>query len=174
MQAPHTLSFHIRPCSLGHTLVACTTAGVIAILLGDSPDAVLREFQSAFPAATIQPASPADLEIVRQVVDVVEGTAAPNGLRLDLGGTPFARKVWSTLQDIPAGETRSYADIAAAIAQPKAVRAVARACAANVLAIVIPCHRVVRSDGTLSGYRWGASRKEQLLQREQVLLGHRQ
>ena len=167
-----TLCFKIQPCSLGYVLIAYTSSGILAILPGDSPETVMQEFKFAFPDAALRSPGAADLDTIQQVVNIVEGKATSHDLLLDLGGTPFARKVWTALRAIPVGETRSYADIAAAIAQPKAVRAVARACTANVLAVAILCHRVVRSDGALSGYRWGIARKEQLLKREQQQTSH--
>jgi AraC family transcriptional regulator, regulatory protein of adaptative response / methylated-DNA-[protein]-cysteine methyltransferase len=164
--AQEVLRFAVGQCSLGAILVASTAKGVAAILIGDDPDALARELQDRFPKAHLV-GGDADYEkLVTQVVGVVESPHLGVDLPLDIRGTAFQLRVWQALREIPAGTTASYADIAARIGVPKSVRAVAGACAANTLAVVIPCHRVVRHDGALSGYRWGVERKRVLIERE--------
>jgi AraC family transcriptional regulator, regulatory protein of adaptative response / methylated-DNA-[protein]-cysteine methyltransferase len=165
------IKFAVGQCSLGAILVAATPKGVCAILLGDEPDALIRDLEDRFPQAALQGGDAAFEETVAQAVALVESPHRGFDLPLDIGGTAFQQRVWHALRQIPAGQTLSYADIAKAIGQPAAVRAVAQACAANALAVAIPCHRVVRSDGTLSGYRWGIDRKRSLLVREGAVPG---
>lgn len=160
------IRFAIGECSLGSILVARSELGVCAILLGDDPDALARDLQDRFPKATLIGGDPEFEQLVARVVGFVEAPGLGLDLPLDVQGTAFQRRVWQALTDIPAGSTASYSEIAARIGSPKAVRAVAQACAANGLAVAIPCHRVVRNDGGLSGYRWGVERKRALLQRE--------
>jgi AraC family transcriptional regulator of adaptative response/methylated-DNA-[protein]-cysteine methyltransferase len=160
------IRFALGQCSLGAILVAESPRGVCAIALGDDPDALLRDLQDRFPCARLIGADAAFEERVAQVVGFIEAPRIGLGLPLDLRGTAFQQRVWQALRDIPPGHTLSYTELAARIAMPKAVRAVASACAANTLAVAIPCHRVVRSDGALSGYRWGVGRKRALLARE--------
>ena len=160
------IRFALGECSLGSILVAQSARGVCAISLGDDPEALLRELQDRFPAATLI-GGDADFEVlVAQVVGLVEAPGTGAELPLDLRGTAFQQRVWQALREIPAGQTVSYAELARRIGAPAAVRAVAGACAANTLAVAIPCHRVVRSDGGLAGYRWGVARKRALLERE--------
>ncbi len=152
---------------LGAVLVAATGRGVCAILLGDDAAELLKDLHARFPRARHEPADPAFGDWVAQVVAHVDAPgAAALALPLDIQGTAFQRRVWEVLQAIPPGETRSYAEVAVQLGSPGAVRAVAGACAANRLAVAIPCHRVVASNGALSGYRWGAGRKRALLERE--------
>jgi AraC family transcriptional regulator, regulatory protein of adaptative response / methylated-DNA-[protein]-cysteine methyltransferase len=158
--------FAVGECSLGSILVAATERGVCAILFGDDPDALVRELQDRFGRAELIGADPAFEALVAKVVAFVEQPAGGLDLPLDVRGTAFQQRVWRALRDIRVGETASYADVAERIGAPKAVRAVAQACAANALAVAIPCHRVVRQDGALSGYRWGVERKAALLARE--------
>jgi AraC family transcriptional regulator, regulatory protein of adaptative response / methylated-DNA-[protein]-cysteine methyltransferase len=160
------IRFAIGQCSLGAILVAQSARGVCAISLGDDPQALVRELQDRFPSADLIGGDGAFERLVARVVAFVEAPKLGLGLPLDLRGTAFQQRVWQALQAIPPGQTASYADIARRIGAPKAVRAVAGACAANTLAVAIPCHRVVRSDGALSGYRWGVARKRTLLERE--------
>lgn len=164
---PNTdIRFAVGQCSLGAILVARSERGVCAILLGDDPNQLLEQLQDKFPRANLLGAD-ADFErLVARVVGLIEAPAIGLDLPLDLRGTAFQERVWQALQSIPAGSTASYAEIAQRIGAPKSMRAVAQACAANCLAVAIPCHRVVRSDGSLSGYRWGVERKRQLLERE--------
>jgi AraC family transcriptional regulator of adaptative response/methylated-DNA-[protein]-cysteine methyltransferase len=161
-----TLRFAVGPCSLGHVLVAASAKGVAAVLLGDEPDALLRDLQDRFPNARLIGADHEFESIAAAVIALVESPATPCELPLDVRGTAFQHRVWQALAEIPAGTTATYAEIAQRIGRPKAVRAVAGACAANPLAVVIPCHRVVRTDGDPSGYRWGIARKRVLLDRE--------
>ncbi|MCM5682837.1 bifunctional DNA-binding transcriptional regulator/O6-methylguanine-DNA methyltransferase Ada [Schlegelella sp. S2-27] len=161
-----TIRFAIAQCSLGAILVAATEQGVCAITLGDDPEALLHDLQQRFSRAQLVGAEPGFERLVAQVVGMVESPDTGQALPLDIRGTAFQQRVWQALRDIPAGSTASYAQIAERLGAPKAVRAVAAACAANPLAVAIPCHRVVRSDGGLSGYRWGVERKRVLLQRE--------
>jgi len=153
-------------CSLGALAVARSGKGVCAIALADGRADLLRELRQQFPGAELVEDAVAMRSTLAQVVRFVESPVAGIDLPLDVGGTEFQQRVWRALRRIPAGATASYADIARKIDAPKAVRAVAQACAANTLALAIPCHRVVRSDGALSGYRWGAARKRALLERE--------
>ncbi|MBV4665672.1 methylated-DNA--[protein]-cysteine S-methyltransferase [Escherichia coli] len=156
----------LADCELGRCLVAESERGICAILLGDDDATLISELQQMFPAADNAPADLMFQQHVREVIASLNQRDTPLTLPLDIRGTAFQQQVWQALRTIPCGETVSYQQLANAIGKPKAVRAVASACAANKLAIVIPCHRVVRGDGSLSGYRWGVSRKAQLLRRE--------
>jgi AraC family transcriptional regulator of adaptative response/methylated-DNA-[protein]-cysteine methyltransferase len=158
--------FALSECSLGSILVAASVKGICAILMGDDPDALLRELQDRFPRAAFAPGDAAFEEWVAKVVVFVDTPRTGLDLPLDIRGTAFQQRVWQALCEIPAGSTASYTQIAEQIGAPKAVRAVAQACAANPLAVAIPCHRIVRNDGGLSGYRWGVERKRALLKRE--------
>jgi AraC family transcriptional regulator of adaptative response/methylated-DNA-[protein]-cysteine methyltransferase len=160
------IRFAVGQASLGAVLVAATDKGVCAITLGDDPDALVRDLQDRFPNAQFEGGDAEFERMVAQVVGLVEAPGQRLDLPLDIRGTAFQQKVWAALSAIPAGKTATYTEIARAIGQPKAVRAVAQACAANPLAIAIPCHRVVRADGDLSGYRWGVERKRKLIDRE--------
>jgi AraC family transcriptional regulator, regulatory protein of adaptative response / methylated-DNA-[protein]-cysteine methyltransferase len=162
----HDIRFAIGECSLGAILVARSERGICAILFGDDPDALARDLQDRFPRANLIGGDHAFEQMVATVVGFVEAPAIGLDLPLDVRGTAFQQRVWQALQDIPAGVTASYSEIARRIGSPNAVRAVAGACAANMLAVAIPCHRVVRHDGGLSGYRWGVERKRALLARE--------
>jgi len=160
------LRFAVGQCSLGAILVARSDVGVCAILIGDDPDALARDLQDRFPRARLL-GGDADFEQwVARVVGFVEAPALGLDLPLDVRGTAFQQRVWQALQAIPPGRTASYSEIARRIGAPAATRAVAQACGANALAVAIPCHRVVRNDGALSGYRWGVERKRALLARE--------
>ncbi len=160
------IRFAIGDCSLGAVLVAASNKGICAILMDDDPEALIRDLQDRFPRAKFT-GGDADFEtLVAQVVGLIEAPEIGFDLPLDVRGTAFQQRVWQALREIPVGTTVTYADIARKIGAPKAVRAVAGACAANALAVVIPCHRVVRSDGALSGYRWGIVRKRALIDRE--------
>ena len=161
-----TLRFAVAESSLGSVLVAASEKGVCAISLGDDPEALVRELQDRFPKAELIGGDEAFERLVAQVIGFIEAPKTGLDLPLDVRGTAFQQKVWQALQEIPAGSTASYAEIAGRIGAPKAVRAVAQACAANALAVAIPCHRVLRHDGNLSGYRWGVQRKSALLERE--------
>lgn len=158
--------FAVGDCSLGAVLVAATDRGVCAILLGDDPESLVRDLQDRFARAELVGADAAFEATVARVVGMIDAPGRSLDLPLDVRGTAFQQQVWDALRRIPTGRTASYLDIAAAIGRPSAVRAVAQACGANALAVAIPCHRVVRSDGDLSGYRWGVERKRELLKRE--------
>lgn len=161
-----SIRFAVGECSLGSILVAASEKGICAILLGDDPDALVRDLQDRFSKARLIGGDPTFEQWVAKVVGFVEAPRLGLDLPLDVRGTAFQRRVWRALCEIPIGSTASYAAIAAKIGAPEAVRAVAQACAANALAVAIPCHRVVRNDGALSGYRWGVERKRALLARE--------
>lgn len=160
------IRFAIGQCSLGAILVAASELGVCAILLGDEPEALLHELQDRFPHAKLLGADAGFEQVVAQVVGLVEVPAIGLDLPLDIRGTAFQQRVWQALREIPAGRTVSYSEVAQRIGAPRAARAVGTACAANVLAVAIPCHRVLRRDGILTGYRWGVERKRALLKRE--------
>jgi AraC family transcriptional regulator, regulatory protein of adaptative response / methylated-DNA-[protein]-cysteine methyltransferase len=161
-----SIRFAVGQSSLGAILVGATEKGVCSILLGDDPNQLLHDLENRFPKAQLMPGAKDFEQWVAKVVGLVENPAQGLDLPLDVRGTAFQQKVWQVLRDIPAGSTASYSDIAGRIGAPRSVRAVARACALNSLAVVIPCHRVVRTDGALSGYRWGVDRKRRLLERE--------
>lgn len=161
-----TIRFAVAACTLGALLVAATPLGLCAILLGDDPDALVRDLQDRFPRADLSPGDAAFDGWVAMVVGFVEAPGRGLHLPLDIGGTIFQQRVWAALRAVPVGTTTTYAEIARVIGAPASMRAVAQACGANRLAVAIPCHRVVRSDGSLSGYRWGVARKRLLLDRE--------
>jgi AraC family transcriptional regulator of adaptative response/methylated-DNA-[protein]-cysteine methyltransferase len=160
------IRFAVGESSLGAILVASSAKGVVAILLGNDPELLVRDLQDRFPRAKLIGADRDYESLVAQVVGLIEAPGIGFGLPLDIRGTAFQQRVWRALQEIPPGQTVSYAEIARRIGTPKAVRAVAGACAANNLAVAIPCHRVVRNDGSLSGYAWGVDKKRTLLDRE--------
>jgi len=160
------IRFAVGQCSLGAILVAQSDRGICAILLGDDPHQLVCDLQDQFRRANLIGADTEFEQLIAHVVGFIEAPAIGLDLPLDVRGTAFQERVWQALREIPVGSTASYADIAQRIGSPKAVRAVAQACGANSLAVAIPCHRVVRSDGNLSGYRWGVERKRELLSRE--------
>lgn len=160
------IRFAIGECSLGFILVAISELGICAIAFGDGPNVLASEVRDRFPEAERIIDDAEFNEILTKVVDFIEARGSELDLPLDICGTTFQLLVWEMLQKIPVGSTTSYTDIARYIGSPKAVRAVASACAANTLAVAIPCHRVVRTDGSLAGYRWGVERKAELLRRE--------
>jgi len=164
--ADTAIRFAIGECSLGSILVAASERGVCAILLGDDPDELVRDLQDRFPRAALIGGDRGFEGVVSKVVGFVEAPGLGLDLPMDVRGTAFQQRVWLALQGIPAGRTASYTEIARRIGAPTAARGVARACAANALAVAIPCHRVVRTDGGLAGYRWGVERKRALLDRE--------
>jgi AraC family transcriptional regulator of adaptative response/methylated-DNA-[protein]-cysteine methyltransferase len=160
------IRFAIGECSLGSILVASSEKGVCCITLGDDPDFLLTDLQNRFRRAEFI-GGDADFEkLVAKVVGFVEAPKLGLSLPLDIRGTTFQQRVWQALREIPVGSTASYSEVAEKIGSPKSVRAVAGACAANSIAVAIPCHRVVRTNGNLSGYRWGVERKLALLDRE--------
>jgi AraC family transcriptional regulator of adaptative response/methylated-DNA-[protein]-cysteine methyltransferase len=160
------IHFAVGECSLGSILVAKSERGVCAILIGDDPEELTRDLQRRFPHAHLIGGDAGFEQLVAKVVGFVEAPAIGLDLPLDVRGTAFQQRVWQALRKIPAGSTASYSEIAERIGSPKSVRAVAQACGANPVAVAIPCHRVVRTDGGLSGYRWGIDRKRALLERE--------
>ena len=163
----HTaIRFAVGECSLGAILVAASDRGVCAILLGDDPDALARDLQDRFSNAELLGGDAEFEQLVAKVVGFIDMPALSLNLPLDLRGTAFQQRVWQALREIPAGTSISYSGLAQRMGSPKSARAVAQACAANALAVAIPCHRVVRHDGQLSGYRWGVERKRALLLRE--------
>lgn len=162
------IQFAVGQCSLGAILVARSERGLCAILLDDEPEVLVEDLQARFPNAVLIGGDKDFEQWVAQVTGFVEAPRLGLALPLDIRGTAFQQRVWQALTEIPPGTTASYTDIAQRVGSPKAVRAVAGACAANALAVAIPCHRIVRSDGGLSGYRWGVERKRQLLERERA------
>lgn len=160
------IHFALGLCSLGDILVAQSEKGICAIFLGDDADQLLQDLQDKFPAAELIGGDTSFEQVIARVVGFIEAPEIGLDLPVDIRGTAFQQRVWQALRMIPVGTTVSYADIARQIGAPKAVRAVAGACAANMLAVAIPCHRVVRHDGALSGYRWGVERKRALLNKE--------
>lgn len=160
------IHFAVAGCTLGALLVAATARGICALLLGDDPEALVRDLQDRFPNAELVGAEPGFERTVAQVVSFVEAPRIGLDLPLDVRGTAFQQRVWQALRQIPPGRTVSYAELAERLGMPKGARAVASACAANPVAIAIPCHRVVRIGGAISGYRWGVERKRALLELE--------
>lgn len=161
-----TIRFALGECSLGAFLIASSEKGICALALGDAPENLVGEFQDRFANAEIIGGDQEYERLVGQVIGFLEAPGTGWNLPLDVRGTIFQIRVWQALQEIPAGRTLSYSELATRIGSPKSVRAVASACAANQIAVAIPCHRVVRGDGSLSGYRWGVERKRELLARE--------
>lgn len=160
------IRFAVGRCFLGSILVAKSSKGICAILLGDSADELVQDLEDRYPGARFVGGDPAFDAIVVQVVALMEAPERALNLPLDIQGTAFQQRVWAALRQVPPGETVSYTQVAKRIGAPNSVRAVAGACAANALAVAIPCHRVLRSDGALSGYRWGIERKAALLKQE--------
>ncbi len=160
------MRFAVGQCALGAILVAASEVGVTAILLGDEPEPLVHDLERLFPKAELIGADRKFEKLVARVVALVEHPERGSDIPLDIQGTAFQHRVWEALRRIPPGKTASYTDIARRIGKPQAVRAVAQACAANTLAVAIPCHRVVRENGDLSGYRWGIDRKRTLIDRE--------
>jgi AraC family transcriptional regulator, regulatory protein of adaptative response / methylated-DNA-[protein]-cysteine methyltransferase len=158
----------VRECSLGHVLVAATARGVCAIAFGDGPAELQEVLRQRFPSARLQAPDPELDALASQIVDMIETPGTANRVPLDLIGTAFQQRVWRALRDIPLGTTATYAQIARRIGAPGAARAVGHACGKNPVAVAVPCHRVVREDGGLGGYRWGLGRKRALLERERT------
>lgn len=162
------IGYSIAKSALGRVLVGATQRGVSAVYLGDTEAKLIEELRQEYPRAEISPATDSFERWVKEIVLRVEGKPPRMDLPLDLQATAFQRRVWQELQRIPRGATRTYSQVARALGNPKSVRAVARACATNPVSIVVPCHRVIREDGNLAGYRWGLSRKERLLAQERA------
>ena len=160
------VAYTITPCPLGYLLVVATDQGICAVHLGAAEAELAALLAEDFPAARLQPDFDALQRWTAVLIAYLSGQQTEFDLPLDVAGSAFQRRVWQALQAIPYGSTRSYREVAEAIGQPTAARAVARACATNPVALVVPCHRVVREDGSLSGYRWGIERKEALLAME--------
>jgi AraC family transcriptional regulator, regulatory protein of adaptative response / methylated-DNA-[protein]-cysteine methyltransferase len=160
------IGYTVAKSDLGRVLVAATERGVSAVYLGDDQARLISELRVEYPHAQIAPAQGSFERWVREILQRTEGKPPRRDLPLDLQATAFQRRVWQELQKIPRGATRTYSDVARALGRPQAVRAVARACASNPVSVVVPCHRVIRSDGSLAGYRWGLSRKQKLLAKE--------
>ncbi|HEY2951482.1 MAG TPA: bifunctional DNA-binding transcriptional regulator/O6-methylguanine-DNA methyltransferase Ada [Verrucomicrobiae bacterium] len=167
------IRYAVAACPFGLVLVAGTARGICAVRFGNERATLERELRQDFPQATLAKGDKAFVDWVKTMVQLIKQPAGRIDLPLDIRGTAFQQRVWQALREIPAGQTVSYSEVAARIGQPAAVRAVARACAANPVAVIVPCHRVVKSDGELSGYRWGVERKRQLLKREQFQRGRR-
>jgi len=161
------ICYTIKPCRFGKVLVAQNKQGVCAVYLGNDDQQLLNELTQHYPSIALINDTNSLSEVVSQVIDYIAHPAGEFKLPLALQGTPFQRKVWNALQKIPAGTTKTYTELAQLIGHPRSTRAVANACAANQLAVIIPCHRIVRSDGNISGYRWSAERKQALLLNEQ-------
>jgi len=161
------ITFRVGSCTLGLVLVASTPQGICAILLGSDEKALVGQLRSIFPQAALQKESKELDDVLNRVVQFIETPTATFALLLDIGGTAFQKRVWKALREIPAGQTATYKELALKL--EATTQEIGEACAANTLAVVIPCHRVIRSDGRLAGYRWGVNRKRLLLQREQEL-----
>lgn len=162
------MTYTIAKSAMGKILVAATERGVSAVYLGDGEAALVSELKAEYPKAEIAPAANAHQVWIKEIVERIAGKAPRMDVPMDLQATAFQRRVWQELQRIPPGATRTYSQVARAMGRPTAARAVARACATNPVSIVVPCHRVIREDGNLAGYRWGLSRKERLLEQEQT------
>ena len=165
--AGETICYAFAPCFLGWAVVAATERGVCAVEFADFPEVLPRMLAARFPKARLIEAEPELAELVEHVVDVIEGRGVLLSLPLDIRGTAFQKQVWRELQDLRPGEAVSYSQIAERIGRPEAVRAVAGAVASNKLGVLIPCHRIMRKDGSMGGYRWGEERKQQILDKEQ-------
>jgi AraC family transcriptional regulator, regulatory protein of adaptative response / methylated-DNA-[protein]-cysteine methyltransferase len=164
---PHeTLCFAIGNSLLGNVLVASSSKGLVSVMIDDDRAVLIEQLTANFPDAVLRAVD--DDRLTDRVIALIEKPALDVDLPLDIRGTPFQQKVWAALRAIPAGVTTTYSALTGCIGELKAVRAVASACAANKLAVVIPCHRVLRTDGSLSGYRWGMQRKRALIDREAV------
>lgn len=164
-----TILWQTGHCYLGEVLVACTPQGICAVLLGETADELLEDLSRRFPHAELTHSTDCRANWFHEVMNYLIDSRSPPSVPLDLRGTDFQRRVWQALREIPSGNSSSYGDIARQMGMPTASRAVAGACAANPLAVVVPCHRVLRGDGSLSGYRWGVKRKQAVLSHEQGL-----
>ena len=169
--AQETIRYSIGNSILGRVLVAQSALGVCAILLGDNDETMTAELGTAFPAARVK-LDPEIAPLVERVIQLIDKPGDPIDFELDIGGNAFERLVWEALQEIEPGSTASYGEIARKVGDPRMSREVAEACASNPLAVAIPCHRVIKKDGSVSGYRWGFNRKRALLKREAELYPH--
>ncbi len=169
IRAAATIGFAIAPCSLGFVIIAVSEQLIRSIMVGDDPEMLMSDLQNQFPNHAIELNENDDAGLVAKVVDLIERPDKASNLPLDIRGTDFQMRVWDELQKVPAGTTVSYTFLAEQIGAPHAVRAVAQACAANPLAVAIPCHRAICANGDLAGYRWGLERKRALLEREAKL-----
>ena len=160
------ISYNISECSLGRVLVATTDRGISAVSMGDNDAKLVAELRNEYPNAEIRHSANGSSSWVRAIVRNIDGSQPELDLPRDVIATAFQRRVWEALRAIPPGTTRTYSEVAKSIGQPSATRAVARACATNPTSIVVPCHRVIRTDGSLGGYRWGLTRKKQLIETE--------
>jgi AraC family transcriptional regulator of adaptative response/methylated-DNA-[protein]-cysteine methyltransferase len=167
IRAAATIGFAVAPCSLGFVIIAVSEQLIRSIMVGDDPEMLVSDLQNQFPNDAIEVADK-DQGLLAQVVNLIDRPEQPGKLPLDIRGTEFQMRVWHALQTVPAGTTVSYASLAEQIGTPNAVGAVAQACAANPLAVAIPCHRAVQANGELAGYRWGMERKRALLEREAI------
>lgn len=161
-----SIQFSISHCSLGSILIASSDVGLCALTLGDDPKELIADLKNIFRNTQLVDNDTKLEPMMKAVIHFIEHPHTPFHLSLDVRGTQFQKRVWQALCEIPLGHTASYADISKRIGKPKSMRAVAQACGANSIAVIIPCHRVIRSDGALSGYRWGVERKAELLRRE--------
>ena len=164
------IGYTVANSSLGKVLVAATERGVSAVYLGEKSESLVDALRKEYPRAEIRRTQETNEQWLREILHRIEGDAPSLDLPLDVQATAFQRRVWQELQKIPRGTTRTYTQVARALGKPRSVRAVARACATNPVSIVVPCHRVIRTDGSLAGYRWGLQRKEKLLERESARL----
>lgn len=162
------IGYTVANSSLGKVLVAATPRGVSAVYLGENQERLVDALHKEYPRAEIRRTRETNEQWLREILHRIEGDAPSVDLPLDVQATAFQRRVWQELQKIPRGTTRTYTQVARALGKPRSVRAVARACATNPVSIVVPCHRVIRTDGSLAGYRWGLQRKEKLLEREKA------
>jgi len=162
-----TITYAVGTCTLGHLLAAASERGLCAIFLGDEPEMLVGQLRKRFRTATLLAGDRDFDRWLSQAIELVEQPSRGSDVALDIHGTDFQIQVWEALRQVPAGSTVSYVELAKRIGRPTAARAVAQACGANRLAVVIPCHRVIRADSSLSGYRWGVARKAELLKREQ-------
>jgi len=165
IRAAATIGFAVAPCSLGFVIIAVSEHLIRSIMVGDDPEMLMSDLQNQFPSDNFEVAEK-DVGLMRKVVEMIESPEQAAELPLDVRGTEFQMSVWDALQNVPAGTTVSYASLAQQIGAPNQEVAVAKACADNPLAVAIPCHRAVQTDGDLSGYRWGVARKRALLERE--------
>ncbi|MEM1426922.1 MAG: methylated-DNA--[protein]-cysteine S-methyltransferase [Cyanobacteria bacterium P01_H01_bin.130] len=165
-----TLQFTVQPCWLGHALIAATDIGICAIALGDSPEMLIADLKHNFPSTSPCPGGPEFIEAIQPVLTFIDNPQTNFPAPLDPKGTDFQRQVWRELQAIAPGTTLTYTELAERLGNPQSVRAVANACAKNKIAIAIPCHRIIGSDGSLRGYRWGENRKRRLLEKESGII----